>query len=645
MSGTSTSEEDGIVKLSHRELRTYILDDLQAPELIKLEASQRSTHSDCYIGRIAYLNRGKLHTNNVGTTGGFRLSRRRVIIDILSYLSSPKFTTTTIDGYATEFTRIIDWIDSEMQYDFTESIENARMAYSLFTAHLQAGVKLGDLRPITAANKQRYCRLMLKAVFPNEDMDTEIFKKTPLIKRGRKEPRDAPDKDVVEMQVSLFINILTQFTDYLVSNKPFPWYFSCDNFDSYVFPTVNRYYISTPYNTEKKPPYALDFEKGLVRNSNEVKSLLPQTTTDGRRLGTAKRYCKSAANTIKKANSMPHTKPRYFFATLSMQAYLLLFMHATGSNLQSVADQKFDGKYEVSKDQESKEFRTIKFRSGGREVSYTLGRRALKLFKIYLKLRKWVLGDLKCDYLFFQFKDAPNSYELPVRIEPSVTNNFHNRLEGTFLAAGTEPLGSSKLRRFKSDTLEQIGEDITTTSKLLQHTDPTTTAEHYAGGNKQRQEEEFANYWEAIDRIVLTNISSANDSSKKIPSGSCSDHGKPIPIKSVTPIEPSCSLPHGCLFCEHYAAHAEEEDIYKLTSLQYFIETVLEQFPDLEHAYALYGKLLDRIKGILKYMEAINDTIAGIVGKTKKQVFEEHDIHLFWDMKLQRLDRLGVLLV
>jgi hypothetical protein len=642
VTGNSITGEDNRIIWSHEMLRTSIDDEIFRPELISLKTCPESNGSHCYLGRIAYLERSKsdrgMHTV---IKDSFRLSRRRVIVDILAYLSNPKFNGVTIDEYAGQFTIIIDWIDSHVTYDFAESIENARMAYTAYTGLLQAKIKLGDIKPITAATAQRYCRYILNAIFPDENMHSEVFKKIPLLKRGRKEQREAPDKDVVDHQVSLFINILKQFTEHLTQEKPFPWHFSCDDFSSYVLPHINMTYISTPFNKTRKRAYAFDFETGLVRKPNEITHLLPNRGSRPPTIDQSRHCIKSMRKTLDKANSDPHSKPRKFFGTLSMQAYLLLFMHATGSNFQTVADLKFDGIYELSKDEEFKEFRTIKFRSGGVEVSYTIGREALKLFRIYLKLRNWLLGDLECEYLFFNYEDGPNSYNLPSRINSAITNNFHCRLEGTFISKGTEVLNSSKLRVFKSDTLDQIGEDITTTSKLLQHSDIKTTAANYAGGNKQRQEEEFANYWEAIDTIISTD----KDSSVKIPSGSCSDYGKPIPIVVDTPIEPSCELPQGCLFCEKYLAHAEKEDIYKLMSVQYFLETILEQFPDLEHAVSLYGDLLDRIKDILTHMEAINKSIAEVVKKARAQVFDHHDIHQFWDLKLQRLDRLGVLLV
>lgn len=639
-----TSSENTI-KWTPQNLRENLLSEVLRPEQIVVIFPDTEL-SSMYVGRIAYAKRDMFNKENVNDkkyadSDSFVNSRRRVIRDVLIALADPEYVYTTINGYLRRFLEIFDWCDSKLTYDFTRTVSNASAAYKEYTNELVNDLKTGRYSSTTASGKQLIFRQLLKSIFPNEDVDKEIFNKTKRVKRGLDRNLEAPDRDNVDYQLYMFIKIFEQLSDQVTTHKNFPFYFKCDEYESHIIPTVKGGfdYILTPFNEGKESPY-FNFKEGKMFSTEEAQlSKYPQSKTlTLPQKGVVRNALRKFKSVMKESNADPRCYARISLANMAMNCYYFIFLHATGMNHQPLADLKFDGKYEIEKSVESKEYRVIKFRSGGREVSFTLGRIAIKLFKKYLSLRRWMLDGTEFEYLFFSSGHSKGKFITPRKVKSNISAALYERLEGRFIPPALSRLGSAKLRKFKSDVLISMGEDITVSSKLLQHLDEKTAAESYADGNKHKQQEEFSNYWKAVDALVLGDSNELT----KTASGACKDYGEPIPVNDETAIKPSCNLPQGCLFCQHYMIHSDEEDLFKIISLKYFIEAVMEEFPDIEHVVILYADLLARINEIINHMESINEDVANIVAMVRKKVFDEHQIHNFWDLRLQRFERMGV---
>ncbi|MFO8212288.1 hypothetical protein R2K36_33040, partial [Pseudomonas aeruginosa] len=98
----------------------------------------------------------------------------------------------------------------------------------------------------------------------------------------------------------------------------------------------------------------------------------------------------------------------------------------------------------------------------------------------------------------------------------------------------------------------------------------------------------------------------------------------------------------GCLYCEHYLLHSDEEDFHKLLSLQYVINAVRRVAPDAAHAEALYKDLSLRVEFILGALGERSDSVKQTVETVKTRVFEYGELTPFWESRLSHYEKMGV---
>ena len=77
-------------------------------------------------------------------------------------------------------------------------------------------------------------------------------------------------------------------------------------------------------------------------------------------------------------------------------------------------------------------------------------------------------------------------------------------------------------------------------------------------------------------------------------------------------------------------------------SLQYVVNAVRRSAPDMEHAELLYSDLSARIDYILNALAERGDSVAKIVEKVSTTVHVYGVLTPFWETRLSRFERLGV---
>ena len=359
-----------------------------------------------------------------------------------------------------------------------------------------------------------------------------------------------------------------------------------------------------------------------------------------------------AQKTLSRNNRDERSRQRLRIASLAVKAYACLLLLITGATPTEFSQFLYADALQVNKSPLKKELSAVKFRAGGKVTNYNVGRKnGLSILQDYLKLREWLLDGRSYDKLFFTVSELRNpSYKELDALRDFPTSDalqtFYRTLHAGFIDPSIPILTVREMRRHKSVTQHMGGFSVSTVANSLNHTE-TMNLGRYSGGTLEHQKSELSKYWEAVQTAAASIKEQSEKADQLIPiaSGQCEQFGAASPapqFASSISILPDCQTQHGCLFCVHYVCHSDETDINKLMSLQYVVNAVRRSAPDMEHAELLYSDLSARIDYILNALAERGDSVAKIVEKVRTTVHVYGVLTPFWETRLSRFERLGV---
>lgn len=263
------------------------------------------------------------------------------------------------------------------------------------------------------------------------------------------------------------------------------------------------------------------------------------------------------------------------------------------------------------------------------------------MLRKYLKLREWILDGTTYKYFFNMEKQG--AYRDSVsQLKEEFTATFIERLKGVYLPQSLQSIGPSKARKLKSLVLHELKVKAKNIADLLNH-DESMNLKGYAETTIDRYERDFEAYWKSIrkarERIRLT--PKKHESATIV--GHCDSQDNPSKIEEAVPIPPNCSSQFGCLYCVHYVCHADEEDVHKLLSLQFVVNSIRELTVDLNHADKLFKDLSVRVDFILNQISLISEEMKVLVGSVRRRVYDLGQLTPFWERRLQRYEAAGVI--
>jgi hypothetical protein len=629
-----------VIVVDYRDLDSEFL----RPELIliKLDDSVRVYPID--IGSWAYsvrdkaiLGTGKDATNSriAGLsvdTSSLHKERVEFIRSFLDLTAISGWKQTTFSTVYNCIGLCLEWCDGNDHSSLFISISATREAYFAYMSFLDSEIKVGRIKPRTAWALQNTFKRIIKCFWPKSADD--ILRGIPTIFYNR-ESIDLPYEKEIGQYIDVSLALSTQMSAAIIENRPFPWVFSFGSYNAAIYPSSRG--PKTPFNPDI--PQTRHPVHNRLKTLSEFLEGVPEDDKSNIHLKTSN--FQKCLDGFEKNNSNSRSYFRMVYAGNSMVAYLALLQMITGAPASELLSVEYaDDEYVLENDGVKRELSSVKFRAAGKVVRYPLGDIGLRILKEYLTLRSWILGGESHEYLFFKLCRLKGSETWKVkRFNSAFSTLYITRLRGLYLPHDA-PNVARFGRQFKSLLLHVLKTKPGVIAPLLNHSEKTNSST-YSHVSPDIQHNELAGYWVAV-RAAADVVKNEKAQGNAIAAGHCKSFDNPSAVIDTPPIEPDCKVQQGCLYCEHYVCHADEEDVQKLLSLKYVLCEIRNSSVDIEHAEYLFKDLSIRIDFILEGVMAKSSAHMAMVQKAEKRVFKLGELTPFWEMRMARYEKMGV---
>ena len=615
------------------------------PERLRLQLSARVIKKPIDIGSWAYFNRGKNESINDdrGTpvvVESFVESRRELITKVLASFVGLRHTSISTQIRQIEY--FIDWLSLNGYREVFAGEADAQRAYRDYTAHLNHQIAHRKLKPITAYAYQEMAAKVIELLYP--ETGHNILAGAVRITRERGSA--AASSAHVDLYRDVCLAIAQQCSDFVLSNKPYPWVVNIRAYEVVVFPSN-----SGAVGPFKKSPPPYNAAERRIATVEEYCTVCDRMGRKWRNKSEVARNLESARASLQVANEDERHWHRFYMAGLAAKAYACLFLLITGATPTEFSQFSYADGLDVEKSPIKKELSAVKFRAGGKATLYNIGRdMGLPLLKQYLKLREWILNGVAHERLFFsmpEISQSRNRKNVFAELNVSgVIRKLHDVISGAFLDPRVPRLTPRKMRKHKSNGMHSARLSPSTVAASLNHTEAVNLST-YAEATSEQQEAEFGRFWQAMRHaahVVRERSRVAAGDVIATAAGHCDVFNQPTPVRDLgaVAIEPNCRTQYGCLYCEHYVCHSDKEDLQKLLSLQYVINAVRKVAPDAAHAEELYKELSIRIDFILDALGERSGEVKRLVDSVRTKVFEYGELTVFWEARLSRYEKIGV---
>lgn len=527
-------------------------------------------------------------------------------------------TNTTIIFKARKIIEFFNWLILNDK-DYGKNKNDARNAYQQYTFYLKGKVRTSDISFHQAKLMQLSAKNILKTIF--EDNENIIAAGIKNIGNGNifstmKKSEEVDQKYHFNFYVTLF-NSLYHF---LLENKPFPYQINIVDKKYWLLPST------TLFNLLGKESRARAFDPftGKTRDTEEIFNLYNYKQLCLARIARDK----FLANINK--NNNYYSRSRLVLATIALKAYYIYFLTITGMNDSTAATLKWNGVYEEIK--EEQKFRNIKYRANNKIVEFKIQNKFIGDFKKFLKLREYLLCEEK-DPGFLFFTGYSKNAKLSNVQKRGVFCSTINSSMSKSIDQELPNLSSRQLRVNKTHQI--IKQDGEIAASQISQSALNTILKYYTGDSQSNTDKQLTQYFTKLNKSIIIK----QDKGKNTSVGQCLSVNNPKITINLKGIKKDCSQAEGCLFCEHYGCHVDEEDIRKLMSLKFIINECFYISKDENHFQSIYGTVLKRLKDILNEIKKRGNSM---IEKIYNDVYTNENLHPYWEHKLKMLVEIGV---
>lgn len=535
----------------------------------------------------------------------------------------------TIYTRARSLMLFIDWSDTNNKSHFYEDISSAKAAIKLYFASIEERVKSGKLGHNTAVSHEKNLLNFFSNYFEVDNFQAglRVLRHDSHLANRVTVPDEIHQKQVLSLTSSLFYSI----TKFVLNFEKYPFYIDIPNYlnwkDSklWIFPNVVKFMhpdVQERRESLKRPNWIYDYKNGRVLTKSELQEQTGITLSQ--------QNFNQVKSCFDKANVDKYDQHRVSLAMIAHNSFFEQFQAATGMNLAQIQNLTWDDNYKIESNLQG--FRTIKARAKGKEVYFHIAAKFIKPFKEYLKLRRYLIGDIKeFNFLFLSMNRNGQLCKL----------NGHRATNSLFVVLRKidpkiQKITSRNWRVKKSDFL--INKTDISTAALLMQNSEETMKKHYSEGSETKAAEEMSDFFEKLSSTVDF---MKNTDMVKTSAGECAEFGNPSIFQIDMPIKPDCKTPEGCFFCKHYKVHPDEIDVRKLLSLKFCILKTQHLSESIEHFELTLAPVVKRIEEILNFIEGRSKEYSDIIKRVTSEVFDEGQLDFYWARKYEMLVSVG----
>ncbi|PBP72739.1 hypothetical protein CCL21_04750 [Pseudomonas syringae] len=568
-----------------------------------------------------------------------RLKIARIIIE---HIRGQNYESAKLNKL--HFSLFVNWIDANYSNFKLDDINDMKLAYVGYTAYLlqrqnSAPANTDGLSATVATNYQKgACRLISLATGEDtrviKQWATKLRKSKPgIIKAGM------PSSEEQDICFAAHINFLDEVHRVIVENGKFPLILTPPSGDTYyLYDEIGYrkpYHLQLMYTELRKHP-ALPAVDVLIKDNQELINLTDKERNSIYGL---------LESRLEDANSESRNSYRARnLVIMGIAAGVMSFIAATGGNLSVVGGLEPDD-FKPIPGSKGKRLLGLKGRANGKRVSPEFGTRYSSTYNKILALREWLLGP-KHSSLLFPFPRRDGQYGQIYAAHLQAYKALLDKVMPTVVWIRPTDYRNNVSYQY----LKISGGDTLLTAQKLGNTVGTIES-HYGRPSLEDFAEEFTNFFDSMQRaaimrgrsqdLVPVKILEDDSQSVVIPGGSCtSSVAEPALAKGFTILSPSpaCREPEYCVFCKHYAIHADETDLKRLLSIQFLIRISQPHYDSDRWTQQLYP-LQYRIDEIITMVtKKISDV--ELINRVSNEV-EVGDLDPFWAAHLDTLVYMG----
>lgn len=541
----------------------------------------------------------------------------------------------------------LDWVDQQKKvFDLSkqDSVIDAYRRYSKYLVDrtLLADTEEESLAAHTAKQYQRNAAKLIAYIFDCHEID--VVSQAMQVQSQRYDVPVLPiaEEDYQKTYATL-LNVFLEIHRIVIQEADFPAHFQSVNEEDFYF------YSGFHHQTEKqhiqfdmqsylaKYPVIPAFSKMLADFDLAEDSKYRKRLRENRN---------EALYKLQQRNENKRHIERERLACYGLCIGMLLFIAQTGANLDTAQQLQLDT-MEILPSTQGRRFSGTKSRARGKTVYPEFGVKFEPVFRKILELREWYIQDEPCDFIF------------PLRNEIQQLGPFsYGRLQlMKKLFQRIFPrmvwITPQQWRKHKSSQYVELSDgDLLLEAEVMGHS-LETARKNYSRTSFQDASQQISRFFHELREVAVTKTRTIEHiavqtidvtvDTHSLPVGACSTVS-PQPEKAIGFTEqapvPNCQQFEHCLFCKHYAVHADDEDVRKLLSLKSLLSYVKQKAMDLIKWEQEFGVVLHRIDEILKELSNSYETLKDRIFSIQEEV-ESGDLDAYWLNHFELLIDLG----
>ncbi len=541
----------------------------------------------------------------------------------------------------------LDYVDQQKKV-FDLSNQNSVIdAYRRYSKYLVDRTLLADtdeesLAAHTAKQYQRNAAKLIAYVFDCHEID--IVSQAMQVQSQRYDVPVLPiAKEDHQKTYATLLNVFLEIHRIVVQENDFPAHFqSVDD--------ENFYFYSNFHHQTEKQHIQFDMQNYLAKYPiiPALSKMLAdfELEEDSEHRKRVRENRNQAIRKLEERNKNKRHLERERLVSYGLTIGMLLFIAQTGANLDTAQQLQLDS-MEVLPSTQGRRFSGTKSRAGNKTVRPEFGVKFEPIFRKILELRVWYIQDEQCDFVFPLRND--------VRKLSAIGNNklqllkrFLQRIFPKMVWITPQQwrkhVSSQYVELSDGDLLlevEKMGHSLDTAKKNYSRTSFKDASQQISQFFNELREVAVSKT-RTLERISVQMLDETIDAQPS-PVGACASI-HPQPEKAIGFTEqaptPNCQQFEHCLFCQHYAVHADDTDIRKLLSLKSLLGYIKQKATDLIKWESQFGVVLHRIDEVLTELSnAYVDQRERIVAIQDE--VESGDLEAYWLNHFELLIDLG----